>query len=90
MAKEIKLNDFVKAIIFLVTLQENYDTFRTIVSDFTHSSGLTSTNVERNFLIEEVNRKILDSTQGINALYARGRSKECGKFDDEGKSHNKS
>ena len=85
-AQEIKFDDYVKEIFLLVTLLERWDTFCIAISNFALASGLTSLNVESSLLIEEVNRRNIESTRGGNALYVRGRSKEQGKYDDKGKS----
>ena len=86
-AQEIKFDDFVKAIFLLVTMLESWDTFRIAVSNFAPTSGLTSANVESNFLTEEVNRKNLDNTHSSeNALTVRGRSSDKGKSSEQGKS----
>ena len=79
-----------KALFLLITLPESWDTFRTAISNSALASGLTSANVESNLLTKEVNRKIMDSTCGGNALYVRGRSKERSKSDDKGKGRSKS
>ena len=79
-----------KALFLLITLPERWDTFRTAISNSAQASGLTSVNVESSLLTEEVNRKNLDSTRSGNALYVRGRSKECGKSDDKVKNRCKS
>ena len=79
-----------KALFLLITLPKSWDTFWIAISNSALASGLTSTNVESNFLTKEVNKKNLHSTCGGNALYVKGRSKECGKSNDKGKNQSKS
>ena len=90
-AHEIKFDDSVKAIFLLVILPESWDTFHTVVSNSTPSSGLTSANMESSLLTEEVNRKNIDNTcSSGNALIVRGRSSDKGKSSERGKSQSKS
>ena len=84
-AQEVEFKDLVKALFLLIALLGSWDMFWTSISNFALASGLTSPNEESSLLIEEVNRKNLDSTRGGNAFYVRGRSKEHGEFDDKGK-----
>ena len=88
--QEVEFEDSVKALFLLITLPESWNTFKTAISNSEPASGLTSANVESSLLIEEVNRKNLDSTCGGNALYVRGRPKERGKPDDKVKGRSKS
>ena len=85
-AQEVEFEDSVKALFLLITLPESWDTFQTTISNSAPASGLTSTNVESSLLTKEVNRKNLNSTWGGNVLYVGGKSKDCGKLDDKGKS----
>ena len=60
--QEVEFEDSVKALFLLITFLESRDTFWIAISSSTPTSGLTFVNVESNLLIEEVNRKNLDST----------------------------
>ena len=82
----IQLNHSLKALFVLLTLPDNWDTFCTTISTNATTNGLSSVTVESSLLIEEVNRKNVDTSRNGGALMVRGRSTKRGK----GKERNKS
>ena len=83
--QSIQFNDSLKALFLLITLSDSWDTFQTTISNTAITNGMSSTMVESSLLIEEVNRKNVDTTQTRSALMVRGRSTKRGK----GKERNK-
>ena len=73
-AQEIIFPNVVKAMFLLITLPDNWDTFRIALSNSITPNGLTSANVEGSLLTEEVNRKNTEKGKG-SALVVRGRQK---------------
>ncbi|MCO5600511.1 hypothetical protein L7F22_054624 [Adiantum nelumboides] len=59
-AQEIVSPDSVKAMFLLIILPDDWDTFRTMLSNFITRKGLTSANVEDSLLTKEVNMKNID------------------------------
>ena len=64
-----------KAMFFLITLPESWDTFRIAISNSIHAGALTSANVESSLLTEEVNPKNNSRrSNSSSAMVVRGRS----------------
>ena len=73
-AQEISFSNSMKAMFLLITLPNNWDTFRTALSNFVSPKGLSSANVEGSLLTEEINRKNNDKSKGNSALVVRERN----------------
>ena len=67
-------------------LPDNWDTFKTTISNSAAIDGLSSAMVESILLTEEVNRKNLDSNRSGSAMYVRGRSSNRSKSKEKKKS----
>ena len=74
----IQLNDSLKALFLLITLPDSWDTFCTNINTNATSDGLSSVTIERSLLIEEVNRKNVETLKN-GSLLVRGRSTKRGK-----------
>ena len=64
----IELNDSLKALFLLITLPDNWDTFRSTVSMNAAADGLSSVTVEASLLTEEVNRNNNETSKNGSAL----------------------
>ena len=82
-AQDMEFSKLLKAWFLLIILQDNWDTFCTIVMNFAPATrGLTEENVASSLLTEEVNRKKNENTCGGNGLYVKGRFTDKGKSQD--------
>ncbi|MCO5602061.1 hypothetical protein L7F22_056188 [Adiantum nelumboides] len=72
-AQEVEFQDSVKAMFLLVTFPDSWDTFHTVINILAPENDLKCTDVDSNFLMEELNCKNVDDFRSSNAMHARGR-----------------
>ena len=72
-----------KVLFLLITLLDNWETFKTTISNSNPIGELIEANVTSSLLMEDINWKNIESTQGGgSALIVKGRDKEKEKKKD--------
>ena len=76
-AQEVEFKESMKVLFPLITLPDNWDTFRMTISNSAPVGGLTTErNVTGSLLIGEINRMNNEGSRAGNALTVRGRSSD--------------